>query len=118
MDALQPYRDAERDEDLTVLLGSQDAARLCSVWRHLAAPWAPPDGEQPEDLGERWRWLWGNVFVDPTTLARTSGVALVRVSRLFGALRRMRLIYPDGSLHDGVRKYLASRARQQIGDSS
>jgi hypothetical protein len=89
-----------------MLAGDSDSQKILSTWSTLPVSWKDPSGPPPEDDRLLWDWIWGGTGIDWDSFSDRSGIALVRLKRLFEPLRANRLLYPDGTLAEHTEGFL------------
>lgn|GEM_PF-1770587 len=103
-----------KDPKILVLLQqSMELQRIVSVW-----PSVPKDIEKlfenveaPVDRRQRWEWLWGRIEVDRAEWLRLALLANNPFNRdLIERAITLRMVFPDGSLHGWVDRYVSFMA--------
>ncbi len=97
---LRQYRAQERPEDAMMLIMDSGLLRFAAVWARVPILRL---GE-PFDVG--WDALWDCVRVDTAALAMLAGVPEQEGIGALVRLKSLRLVYPDGSVPEMVRKII------------
>lgn len=95
-EAVREMQANEQPEDIYPL--TQDRALVAGMLAWRSVPVHPHPNAKTSDP-------WGRVRFDLADFARAAGVGLEVAQRLFEVLRRNRLIYPDGTIHQLGRQY-------------
>ena len=107
---LQWFKDNERPEAVLVVAGNRDMERIVLAWPHIGVK--RKGRLTPLERGsekEMWAWLWGNTNYCAEELAEVSNVATDTLERKMKALVGNRVLYPDGTVHSFVMRYLRQR---------
>lgn len=80
----------------------------------LAWSCIPVKQKRPRELAghteqERWDWLWKNTTYDKEQLAQISCTESNSLNTRLTSLLGNRILYPDGTVHSFVAKYLRKR---------
>ena len=90
--------------------------RLCAVWPSVAPPLDWPASDLPPDTRDAWATLWAPLWQGPQgqmTVELLSGSTGMSVEQTLAAVRvgmGMKLLFPDGRVHPGVRSFLEAEA--------
>lgn len=101
----KPYRGGTGGLGLALVVDDDLAKKLLATWTLLALPrWRKPRSVMPEDLRERWTWIWSGFAGGPDQpdfleeLARAAGVPEQSAFNRWPALCASRLVLPDGTI--------------------
>jgi len=113
---LEGFKASDRSEPETAvaLLTDQDLQRVVVAWPKVAPRWIPPRKKPPENQAARWDWLWQafneasweGIYDDLADATMLPGGMAVRV---FEVARRLRLVFPDGTISQWARGVLRSQ---------
>lgn len=103
---LETFKKSEAAEQVVPLVDDPELRNLVSIWPNLDVEVT----SRRKSFGS-WSEVWRGVFVDTEDLADILGTPLGITERLFARARAAQLIYPDGSINEFARKYLASLIR-------
>lgn len=94
---LAPFKAAENKEVAALVLADSGLQKLLAAW-----PLAKVNcTSSPEEMvGLDWTALWDKVQIDETHLEALTGMQALKLRKLLQRAIALRLIYPDGSLHD------------------
>lgn len=114
MSDLDAFKTTEPSETLFLVSDDAQAKKLLSVWPYLwkHAP-SYPKGPPPEDMNERWLWLWSLVQPDFEAMAERSGLPKYAVKEKFEVLKAGRLVYPDGTVSQWATRMLRTEVANQ-----
>ncbi len=105
---LEPFRQAEGDPNnekaprlahtAVQLINDRPAQKVLAAWSVIPMKWKRPRSQLPEEMTDRWEWLWKGHRVDIVILAGSAGVSLIVLEGVLERLKGCRLVYPDGSI--------------------
>jgi hypothetical protein len=98
---LAPYRKpplAATTVAVAALLDDSDAWRILAAWESIGGLWTTPEGDTPDDVVDRWLWLWSGVTLDIERLVTASMVDEALLMEKLDQLILTRIIFPDGTL--------------------
>lgn len=67
-----------------------------------------------EEENEAWEWLWKNTDFSREDLLARIPSSDKQIEAKFHALRRSRVLYPDGTVNSYVARYLREQVRRQF----
>jgi len=107
---LQWFKDSERPEAVLVVAGNRDIERIVLAWPNIRVKRkrrvAALEGSSEKEM---WAWLWGNTSYSAEELAEVGNVSVDALDRKMKALVGNRVLYPDGTVHSFVMRYLRQR---------
>lgn len=115
-----PYRASTGGLGLALVVDDDLAKKLLATWTLFALPrWRKPRRSMPDDLRERWLWIWSGFDGGPDQpsfleeLARAAAVPEQSAFNRWPALCASRLVLPDGTISDDaeriVRAYVVDK---------
>lgn len=106
---ISDFKKAETAENIVPLVDSEELRNGLVAWKSVVVRFKESEGEPPKGSeAGRWEWMWGQVDFELSLFAVVAGVQNQHAQRLFARLKGLRLIYPDGTIHDLAAKYLQS----------
>jgi len=102
------FKKTESAENIVPLVESEELRNGVVAWKSVVVRFE----EESEELrdgassAEQWEWMWSHVSFDMPAFSVVAGVQQQHASRLFGRLKGLRLIYPDGEINTFAAKYL------------
>lgn len=106
---LQTYKDNPRREATAVLLQDSELFRFCVIWMQVPTRrWS----DAPRD--ETWPALWDCVHVDIGKIALLGDVTEVEAMKMVERMKGMRLVYPDGSVQELVKKLIVKKLKDAL----
>lgn len=104
---LAPYRDDESLERFVCLIDDLEAMRVCALWPNVPKQWLRQhDVPMPDDLNQRWAWIWDGVTFHDETYAEMVDLPLSRLWAKITMLASARILFPDGTVPRGARGVL------------
>lgn len=110
---LEPFRDNEREDQLAGVVDNPDAIRTLAAWRSVRWTWTAKKGAEPEDLGERWLWIWQGGRFDLEALSASAGRGQAVVELVLGVLVNARVVYPDGTVTAHAQQLIEAHVKQK-----
>ena len=106
-ETLKRLKAKERPEAVLLMAGQAELARIAVAWMQTKF-------SQPRRLTKltgasdeaAWTWLWENVRYDKAQLLARIPNANARTQKNIDALIANRVLYPDGTVHPLVERYL------------
>jgi len=111
-EVIAEFRKLENSRILNIINRDVDLQQIVSAWgddvlQPREAPEPLADGATIED---KWEWIWKHVAVDFETLQASSGT--LNVVPKFKQALRLRMIYPDGTVHNWAETQLLEIAKR------
>lgn len=103
---LQEFKDKEDADSIVPLVDDEDLRKGIVAWKSVVIKYKSVGDCPHEDEASRWNWLWDNVGYDSGAFGEVAGARAQDVGRLLHRLAGLRLIYPDGTIHQIAKKYL------------
>lgn len=103
---LTPYKQRESAESAVLIIDDRYAQMVLAYWPRYPLPWSAPRGSAPEEMGERWDWLWSGIPLNHELISAKTGVAKNLVGSRLEILQANYLIYPDRSISQWGSKIL------------
>lgn len=104
---LSSFKKRERPETVLLIAGDKESIRIVVAWSEMQVrrrkrlkPFVGADSTNT------WQWLWDNAEFSKGDLVRRIPGNTKRTEQKFEALVANQVIYPDGTLHSFVRKYV------------
>jgi len=100
----------KKNEDVEVIAPLMEDERLRAgvvAWKSVVVTFKDnePCGEGLSDAAQ-WEWMWSKVEFDSRSFGIVAGCKAQETSDLFARMKGLRLIYPDGTIHQLATKYL------------
>ena len=95
-----------------VFLNISGVKMVCACWPHMKLTHKRDNSEAPNDLNQRWRWLWDNCDFNPVELAQLTGLKEDVLFALDAAIGN-KLIYPDGSISSVIKKKILLKLNEK-----
>lgn len=112
--ACEAWRAREEKETAAIVLTDRDLQRVLAAWPMAGrAVVCELPFFAPEAVPE-WDALWRCVAVDERGLMELSGLASGRALVAYRRARGLRLIYPDGSLHQVAKMVLQKQLKDAL----
>jgi len=113
MTALQALRAAASHESLALVIDDHVAKKVAVAWKNYSSPFT--DFEvAPCTLENLVNLAWRNVQLDGASLAFLAGEDADETERAFNLLRRLALIYPDGTVYEPLLAIIRNELAQKI----
>lgn len=100
------------------LVESSRLSAVCRAWMQSNIKWNPPNNvpaEVQEGTEEDlWKWLWEHTSIRATELASAAGLTVPSIAILMSQLKKMKLIYPDGTVAQSILKVMGIRMQQVL----
>lgn len=108
-EAISDFKKSETAENIVPLVESEELRNGLVAWKSVVISFKDVSGEPPKGSdAARWDWMWSQVEFELNSFAIVSGVQNQYANKLFTRLKGLRLIYPDGTIHELAAKYLQS----------
>jgi len=110
LDTLAYFKSQERPEAILCVGDDTDLIKIAVIWPNIpirpvvGAPSYPANGTDVR----KWNWLWSCVKFKPDDIAAGLGSRYLARTKL-DALITNRILYPDGTLHSYMTRYLRDR---------
>jgi hypothetical protein len=107
-DVLSGFKKDEKShaENIIPLTESEELRNGIVAWKSVVIKYKQASECPYEDEAARWDWMWKQVEFDLKQFAVVAGVNPQHQGRLFGRLKGLRLIYPDGTINTLAARYL------------
>jgi len=108
---LQWFKENEKPEVVLLLADSPALTKMLIAWSttRVTRVEEPPPLKDASENGV-WDWLWANARFSKEELFSKTGLAAYKLEEKLEGLITNRIIYPDGTIHSFVQRYL----RQQV----
>jgi len=108
---LQWFKENEKPEVVLLLADSPALTKMLIAWTttRVTRVEEPPPFNDTSENGV-WDWLWANARFSKEELFAKSGLPPHKLEEKLAGLITNRIIYPDGTIHSFVQRYL----RQQV----
>jgi len=116
---LTSFKQNEKPEAVLLVADDVPKTKLMIAWTSTEVTRvngaSEPKGETENDI---WQWLWKNVHYDPKNLLTKSAISSFAFDQQMKFLIGNRLIYPDGTIHSFVQRYLREKVLQLFSTSA
>jgi len=113
---IEMFRAGEKAKVIRFVAHDEEAQLLVSAWSPDLIEYVPDGTAPPENLNDQWDWLWLQVAIDLDTLIERAGI--IHFIPKFNIAKNTKMIYPDGTIHEQVEKFLKNQADAAIEDTS
>jgi hypothetical protein len=106
------FKQNERPEVVLLLADNPDLVKIVVAWTSLDVKRENEITDSPgESESESWEWLWENTTYSLKELKEKIGTSLseIALENKMKPLVGNRIIYPDGTVHSFVERYLRER---------
>jgi len=106
------FKQNERPEAVLVIAEKPDLIRVVLAWSHTkVTPIKKQSSLADESEAAIWQWLWDNAEYSLQDVRKTltTYVSEPTLARTMRALIGSRVLYPDGTVHSFVQRYLRDR---------
>jgi len=105
---LKQFKEGADAENIVPLVEDESLRSGVVAWKSVVVKHIGEAGAecQAKDLPTQWNWLWEQVSFDIPTFGVVAGCRAQDATTLFTRLRGLRLIYPDGTIHEYATQYL------------
>ena len=107
-EVLSEFKKAEEAENIVAIIEDHDLQNGMIAWKSVRITYKHPTDCQEKDPVAKWYWLWSQIDYNPTEFGIVSGSKAQNVGALLTRLRGLRLIYPDGTIHNLASQFLQS----------
>lgn len=112
-EAIAMARAGENRETAAIVVSDRDLQRILACWPMVPRS-AVTEPQFPDEAAPEWEALWDGVAVDEAALADLAGLPLGRAPVAYKRARALRLIYPDGSIHQVARVVLQALIKSVV----
>ena len=105
---LASFKADEEAENIVAIIDDHDLQNGLIAWKAVRIKYRASQDCQEKDPVAKWQWLWGQIDYDPVEFGVVAGVKAQDVGRLITRLKGLRLIYPDGTVHNLASQFLQS----------
>lgn len=105
---LAKFKAETKPEDAMVAILDHDLLMQAAVWQRVGIQ------RLGEPVADTWEALWGSVKVDVECLALLIDVPHSVAGAVFKRMQTLRIIYPDGTVPDLVRKVIQKRVNDAL----
>jgi hypothetical protein len=107
-EVLAQFKQEESPENIVPLVDDDTLRAGVVAWKSvIIANNAKPGEDCPyKDASRQWNWLWSQVEFDVPHFGVVAGCRAQDASTLVTRLQGLRLIYPDGTIHEQASQYL------------
>ncbi|HPQ68171.1 MAG TPA: hypothetical protein PKW95_03520 [bacterium] len=107
------FKENEKPEVVLLIADDPQKMKLLIAWSNTDVSWKDDSLECVSDCeNEIWQWLWDHAQYDPKEWQEKSGASPMGFDKRQQFLIGNRLIYPDGTMHSFVQKYLREKVLQ------
>jgi len=107
---LERFKANEKPEVVLLVADDPQKIRLLVAWTNTAVSHTESKIDfNDEQENAIWQWLWENVSFDSEELRTKSAVSNMGFDKQLQFLIGNRLIYPDGTIHSFVQRYLREK---------
>jgi hypothetical protein len=103
---LKHFKEVEAPENIVPLVEGEELRNGVVAWKSVVVSYSDNEPCEVEDEAAQWEWLWSKVKFDLRSFAVVAGVPPQNGGNLYQRLKGLRLIYPDGTIHNFAAKYL------------
>jgi hypothetical protein len=116
---LASFKQNEKPEAVLLVADDAQKTKLLIAWTSMEVTRvngaSEPKGETENDI---WQWLWKNIHYDSKDLLTKSATSSFGFDQQLKFLIGNRLIYPDGTIHSFVQRYLREKVLQLFSSSA
>jgi len=107
------FKENEKPEVVLLIADDPQKMKLLIAWSNTEVSWK----EEPTDCtsdreSEIWQWLWDHAQYNPEELQTKGAASPMGFEKRMEFLIGNRLIYPDGTIHSFVQRYLREKVLQ------
>jgi hypothetical protein len=113
-ETLADFKKAEAPEGIYPLLSEPPLCNALVAWRSVSIRYKKASECPVADDPGKWDWLWDQVEFDVGSFGVVAGCPSAEVANMLNRLKGLRLIYPDGSINEYAKQFLASQIIQKI----
>jgi hypothetical protein len=108
---LAAFKSHESPEAVLLLVDAPELIRTTVAWTNTTATIRTKLTKYPRAGGSNawWDWLWENTEYSRQQLVQKTGLSEYLLDRRLRMLIENRIIYPDGTIHSLVQRYLRER---------
>lgn len=112
-DLIEHWRSQEVKETAALVVEDKTLQKVLAAWPMVGV--LPSELEHFEpDEPESWNAVWSGLRVNVDALAELAGLQHGMAVQAFNRAKRLRLIYPDGTIHDLARMVLQRRIKDAL----
>lgn len=107
------FKENEKPEVVLLIADDPQKMKLLIAWSNTEVTWKDASSDcASERENDIWQWLWDKAHYDPEELLTKSGASPMGFDKRRQFLIGNRLIYPDGTMHSFVQRYLREKVLQ------
>lgn len=107
-EVLAHFKKVEDAENIVPLIEDAELRNALVAWKGVMIRFKPPQTCPHSDEPSKWNWLWEQISYDRVEFGVVAGLRAQDVGRILTRMIGLRLIYPDGTVNNFARQYLAS----------
>lgn len=100
------FKSSEDASSIVPLVDDDELRRGIVAWKSVVIRYKQSGTCEHKDEASRWNWLWDNVEFSQDDFGTVAGVRGQDVGKLLARLIGLRLLYPDGTIHNLAKQYL------------
>lgn len=107
-EVLKFFKENESPENIVPLVEDAELRNGVVAWKSVVVKYKDNEPCTANSEAEQWNWMWSKVDFDLKTYATVAGIQPQYAGNLFQRLKGLRLIYPDGTIHNLASRFLQS----------
>ena len=105
---LAEFKKAEEAENIVAIIEDNDLQNGMIAWKSVRIKYKAASDCQDKDPVAKWYWLWDQIEYNANEFGVVAGSKAQNVGALITRLKGLRLIYPDGTVHNLASQFLQS----------
>lgn len=110
---IEHWRSQEVKEAAALVVEDKTLQKVLAAWPMVGVVESDIEHFEPDDP-ESWDAVWSGLRIDQAALAELAGLQHGPAVQAFNRAKRLRLIYPDGTVHDLARMVLQRRIKDAL----
>ena len=112
-DLIEHWRSQEVKETAALVVEDKTLQKVLAAWPMVGVGDSELAHFAPDDAAS-WEAVWSGLKIDQAALAELAGLQHGPAVQAFNRAKRLRLIYPDGTVHDLARMVLQRRIKDAL----
>lgn len=105
-EVLSSFKLAENAISIAPLIDDKELICGLAAWQSVSILHKEVKTCEETDPFKKWLWLWNQIELDLDTFATVANVNCQEAEPLFTRLKGLRLIYPDGTIHNLAKQFI------------
>jgi len=107
-EVIAEFKKNEEAENIVAIIEDNDLQNGMIAWKSVRIKYRAATDCKDKDPVSRWYWLWDQIEYNANEFGVVAGSKAQNVGALITRLKGLRLIYPDGTVHNLASQYLQS----------